>query len=104
MKVQSFFTRKTANRIVTLFLMSALLVSISAQSTISQSDKVARLTDDQRIVHVLNRLGYGARPGDLERVKTMGLETYINQQLSPEKLSDAVAQDKIKNLSTLSMT
>ena len=27
------------------------------------------LQDDQQILHVLNRLGYGPRPGDLERVR-----------------------------------
>ncbi|HWN92217.1 MAG TPA: hypothetical protein VNQ15_12425, partial [Verrucomicrobiae bacterium] len=31
------------------------------------------LTEEQRIVHVLNRLGYGPRPGDVERVRQMGL-------------------------------
>ncbi|MGH9883148.1 MAG: DUF1800 domain-containing protein [Pyrinomonadaceae bacterium] len=65
---------------------------------------MARLTEDQRIIHVLNRLGFGARPGDMERVKAMGLETYINQQLNPEKISDEVAETKVKNLGTLSMT
>ncbi|HEY0084015.1 MAG TPA: hypothetical protein VGB61_14655, partial [Pyrinomonadaceae bacterium] len=29
--------------------------------------KTARLSDEQRILHVLNRLGFGARPGDVER-------------------------------------
>src|SRR5215469_13599828 len=36
---------------------------------------------DALIVHVLNRLGYGPRPGDLERVRAMGLETYVERQL-----------------------
>lgn len=65
---------------------------------------IARLTDDQRILHVLNRLGFGARPGDLERVKALGLDNYINQQLNPEKINDAVAGAKLKDLPTLSMT
>src|SRR2546422_10764307 len=43
---------------------------------------IARLSEEQRILHVLNRLGFGARPGDLERVKAMGVENYINQQLN----------------------
>jgi len=62
------------------------------------------LTQDQRIVHVLNRLGFGARPGDVERVKAMGLENYINQQLNPEKVADTVAENKLRELSTLNMT
>ena len=62
------------------------------------------LNEDQRILHVLNRLGFGARPGDVERVKAMGLDNYINQQLNPEKINDAVADAKVKDLSTLNMT
>src|SRR6185369_5664031 len=63
-----------------------------------------KLTEEQRIVHVLNRLGFGARPGDIERVKAMGVENYINQQLNPEKISDTVAENKIKDLEVLNMS
>jgi uncharacterized protein (DUF1800 family) len=72
------------------------------KSPVGQS--IARLTDDQRILHVLNRLGFGARPGDLERVKALGVDNYINQQLNPEKINDAVAGTKLKDLPTLLMT
>jgi uncharacterized protein (DUF1800 family) len=70
----------------------------------AQRASATRLNEDQRILHVLNRLGFGARPGDLENVKAIGLEQYINQQLSPEKISDDVAQAKLRNLSTLNMS
>ena len=66
--------------------------------------KTQKLTEEQRVVHVLNRLGFGARPGDVERVKAMGLENYINQQLNPEKIADSVAENKIRDLSVLNMT
>ena len=69
-----------------------------------RSTRKRRLTEEQRIVHVLNRLGFGARPGDVERVKAMGLENYINQQLNPEKIADTVAENKVKDLSVLNMT
>ena len=64
----------------------------------------SRLTEDQRILHVLNRLGFGTRPGDVGRVKNMGLDNYINQQLNPEGINDAIAEAKVKNLATLNMT
>ena len=66
--------------------------------------KTQPLTDEQRILHVLNRLGFGARPGDVERVKAIGLDNYINQQLSPEKISDSLAENKVADLSTLNMS
>ncbi len=83
-----------------------LLAIASAQSFVfaQKRPKTQRLTEEQRIVHVLNRLGFGARPGDIERVKAMGLDNYINQQLNPEKIADSVAENKIRDLSVLNMT
>ncbi|MEP6912943.1 MAG: DUF1800 domain-containing protein, partial [bacterium] len=84
------------------FLISTLAPGVSAQQKAAEQKKA--LNEDQRIVHVLNRLGFGARPGDVERVRIMGLENYINQQLRPEKISDPVAQEKVRDLPTLNMT
>ena len=112
--------RGIARRVIALVSTLALLAAtfalgVSAQQmeasqkamqTTGQKTRATRLTEEQRILHVLNRLGFGARPGDVERVKAMGLDNYINQQLHPENISDSLADAKIKdrNLSTLSMT
>ncbi len=50
----------------------------------SPSDSVERA----RALHVLNRLTFGPRPGDVDRVATMGVDRYIEQQLNPEKIKD----------------
>ena len=63
-----------------------------------------RLSDDQRILHVLNRLGFGARPGDLEKVRAFGVNKYIEQQLFPEKIDDSASEAKLQNLESLRMT
>ena len=91
------------------FVLSITLsLSILAQSFVSvtaqKPTKTRGLSEEQRILHVLNRLGFGARPGDVERVKAMGVENYINQQLNPEKVADTVAENKVKELSVLNMT
>jgi len=44
--------------------------------------------ESQKALHVLDRLAYGPRPGDLERVTKMGTERYIEEQLSPQHLPD----------------
>ena len=62
------------------------------------------LTEDQKILHVLNRLGFGARPGDIERVKAMGLNKYLDEQLNPASISDTIAESKVKNLEIFNMT
>jgi uncharacterized protein (DUF1800 family) len=86
-------------------LMSTFAAGISAQSMKGPAAKPAgKLTEDQRILHVLNRLGFGARPGDVERVRAMGIDKYITQQLFPEKIDDTASEAKLQNLESLRMT
>src|SRR5438045_7294815 len=78
---------------------------VDAQNMSAGSAKgSSRLTEDQRILHVLNRLGFGARPGDVERVKSMGVDKYIETQLWPEKIDDSASEAKLQNLETLRMS
>ena len=62
------------------------------------------LTEDQKILHVLNRLGFGARPGDVERVKAMGLQKYIDQQLNPSAIDDSATEAKVKGLDVFGLS
>jgi uncharacterized protein (DUF1800 family) len=45
-------------------------------------------TADQQVTHALNRLAFGARPGDVAKVRAMGVDAWIEQQLRPESISD----------------
>jgi uncharacterized protein (DUF1800 family) len=81
-------------------LAATFLTGASAQQRARQN----RLGEDQRVLHVLNRAGFGARPGDVERVRAVGLDRYIEQQLHPETLNDALADAKLQNLDALKMT
>jgi len=65
--------------------------------------KTGKMTDDQRIAHLLSRLTYGARPGDLEKVKAMGVEAFINQQLDPDSIDNSAVIAKLRRLPTLGM-
>jgi uncharacterized protein (DUF1800 family) len=62
------------------------------------------LREDQRILHVLNRLGYGPRPGDLERVRQMGVERWIQRQLEPERIPDTVLEAALGDYPVLAMS
>lgn len=62
------------------------------------------LSEAQKIIHVLNRLGFGARPGDVERVKAIGLQKYIDQQLNAGSIDDSVAESKVRNLEVFGMS
>lgn len=87
-----------------LALLAASMSVGTAQKMKSSAKSVAKLSESQRILHVLNRLGFGARPGDVERVKTLGIDKYIEQQLSPEKIDDSASEAKLQNLETLRMS
>src|SRR5260370_1445297 len=86
-------------------LVGTFAAGISAQNMKAPASRsAAKLSEDQRILHVLNRLGFGARPGDVERVKAMGIDNYIALQLWPEKIDDSASEAKLQNLETLRMS
>ncbi len=64
---------------------------------------VTELTADEAILHALNRLAYGPRPGDLERVRQMGLAKWIEQQLNPKSIDDHGVEARLSVYPTLTM-
>src|SRR5262245_20205525 len=60
------------------------------------------LTPEQQALHVLNRLGYGPRPGDVERVIRSGPAAYIEAQLQPGK--DTALDDALRGYPTLGLS
>ena len=62
------------------------------------------LPEKQQIVHVLNRLGYGPRPGDVERVKRQGLNAWIERQLEPERIEDQSLEAMLGAFPVLAMS
>jgi uncharacterized protein (DUF1800 family) len=61
-------------------------------------------TDDKTIVHLLNRLGFGPRPGDIERVRQLGVARYVDQQLHPERVPDNGLATRLAGLDTIDLT
>jgi uncharacterized protein (DUF1800 family) len=55
-------------------------------------------TADQQVRHVLNRLAFGARPGDYDRVRAMGVDAWIAQQLVPQRIADPVVTPVLAEL------
>jgi uncharacterized protein (DUF1800 family) len=73
------------------WLLSAALI-LPATAT---NPAPAKLTRDQQIAHALDRLTFGARPGDVERVRKMGLDRWIDQQLHPEQIAENPALERM---------
>jgi uncharacterized protein (DUF1800 family) len=66
---------------------------------------VTRAPDDEAtVVHVLNRLAYGPRPGEVETVRSIGLGKWIDQQLEPGHVDDGALGKRLAGLETLSLS
>jgi len=59
------------------------------------SKTTALMNDDQVVLHLLNRFAYGPRPGDVERLKKMGLNAWLRQQLQPETIDDSALDQRL---------
>src|SRR6476660_5629285 len=80
---------------------AALLVPVllSGQTT-RRFDQ--QLTPEKQIGHVLNRLTFGARPGDAAEVRRLGVEKWIDQQLHPERTPEnPLLESRLQPLETL---
>src|SRR6266446_1504228 len=65
---------------------------------------ITELSADEAILHALNRLAYGPRPGDVERVRQMGLARWIEQQLNPNSIDDRALYARLADYPTLRMS
>jgi uncharacterized protein (DUF1800 family) len=65
---------------------------------------ITELSADEAILHALNRLAYGPRPGDIERIRQMGLAKWIDQQLNPNSIDDKAAEARLQDYPTLRMS
>jgi uncharacterized protein (DUF1800 family) len=82
---------------MSLALSLTVALPVGAASTASSAEEGAR------IVHALNRLGYGPRPGEVERVHKLGLGKWIELQLNPERIDDDDVAPRLASLRTLSL-
>ena len=87
-------------------LVGSLLVILpeaGLASSVSPGEVRSVLTPDQRAVQVISRLTFGARPGDLELVKKMGVDAFIAEQLNPDNIDDSALQKRLDKLPTLNL-
>ncbi|MGP8252755.1 MAG: DUF1800 domain-containing protein [Terracidiphilus sp.] len=57
--------------------------------------QAGQLKGDDRILQALNRLTFGPRPGDLDAVRTMGLDAWFEQQLHPQALDETALNERL---------
>lgn len=70
----------------------------------TQANAAKSLTEEQRVIHLLDRITFGSRPGDVGRVMKMGWEKYLDEQLHPERISDPIVEQKLKNIESIHLS
>ena len=83
--------------------LSALAFALVVAAGAGTPSIQAAAADDSAILHALHRLTYGPRPGDVERVKTLGLDKWIDLQLSPASIDNATLESRLQRLETLTL-
>jgi uncharacterized protein (DUF1800 family) len=74
-----------------------LLAEASPTGHSKHAPAVPPLTEEERATHALNRLTFGPRPGDLDRVQAIGVKKWIEMQLNPEQMDDSLLEARLQS-------
>lgn len=84
--------------VLSLVQQPAMLLAAPSPAWHSKRSAAERsLTEQERAVHALNRLSFGPRPGDLERVQAIGVKKWIELQLNPEQIDDSLLEARLQS-------
>ncbi len=105
--------RSPAFRAIWLASFFLILPAVSSTKPSKEADDAKRqaklyqkkLSKDKQIVHALDRLTFGPKPGDSARVKKMGLKKWLDLQLHPDRIPENPdLEAKLQPLESLRMT
>jgi uncharacterized protein (DUF1800 family) len=71
-----------------------------AMNDANASSSQGALTQRERSAHVLDRLAFGPRPGDVDRVLSMGVDKWIDAQLDPAHINDGAVEQVLATMET----
>ena len=74
------------------------------QPALPGREQPRELAVEQQVKQALERLAYGARPGEAARVRKVGLDRWITRQLTPENWTDRAADSAFANTPLLAMS
>ena len=102
--------RKNVLRLAVAILLAAALFPFPQTRATPPSKSwkgklpITELTEDQAILHALNRLAYGPTPNEIDQVRKIGLEKWIDQQLNPNGIDDSALEARLERYPTLKMS
>ena len=59
---------------------------------------------DARILHALNRFTFGPRPGELEAVRSEGLDKWFNRQLHPQTIDESALSTRLAQFPAMQLS
>ena len=95
-------TAKTAGLLA--LSLACLAIPGEAGAKTHAATKAVPLTKRERAEHALDRLTFGPRTGDVERVEKIGVERWIDQQLHPERIDDGGLEAKLNALPAMRLS
>ena len=96
--------RSGPGKLALFLLCLSLALAVPQLLAKKKEDTAPALDERKRAVHALNRLAFGPRPGDVEKVQAMGVDRWIDLQLHPEKIQDDALQSRLAPFHTLRMS
>jgi uncharacterized protein (DUF1800 family) len=69
-----------------------------------RSPAVPPLSEEEKANHVLNRLTFGPQPGEVQRVRAIGVKKWIEMQLNPEQIDDSLLQARLESFPAMHLS
>jgi uncharacterized protein (DUF1800 family) len=99
------------SRLVALLTTAFLTLSAAAATPMApvpppsaNKQEPSPISEEQKARMALDRLAFGARPGDVERVRAMGVDAWIQRQLYPERIPDSDVERRVAGLEVPKMS
>jgi uncharacterized protein (DUF1800 family) len=104
--IAGLFTRALAGcLILSLVQEPATLLAATGPSWHSKrAPAVQPLTEEERATQALNRLTFGPRPGDVERIQAIGVKKWVEMQLNPEQVDDSLLEARLQSFPAMRMS
>ena len=98
------WTRTALAGLLTILIIDQPLMGASIGAKHGPTAGVSQQKGEGRVLHALNRLTFGPRPGDVEAVEAMGLRTWFENQLNPQKIDDSALNARLAQFPAMQLS
>jgi uncharacterized protein (DUF1800 family) len=103
--IARLFSRALAGcLILSLVQEPAILLAEAPSWHTKRAPAVQPLTEEERAAQALNRLTFGPRPGDLERIQAIGVKKWVEMQLNPEQVDDSLLEARLQSFPAMRLS